>query len=226
MPRPFARRRRAAGFTLLEVLIAIALMAVLAVLGWRGLDSILSTRERLTRSSDDLKALSVCFAQLEEDLRRAWPVRLLNLPAPPIGFAVAGPGEAGAPLLLLREPPAGMLAGTVQQVSYRLRAGVLERGFAPWSAAPVEGMPARSAESLTWQPLVGDVAGVRMRGFIPGTGWLDAATLASRPTPAQAAQVAGMPQGAQTAPSLITGLEIVVERRNGERLSRIFAVKD
>ena len=141
--------RRPAGFTLLEVLIAIALMAVLAVLGWRGLDSILITRERLTRSSDDLKALSVCFTQLEEDLRRAWPVRLLNLPAPPIGFAIAGPGDASAPLMLLREPPAGMMAGTVQRVSYRLRAGVLERGFAPWSAVATEGMPAQSAEALT-----------------------------------------------------------------------------
>ena len=45
------------GFTLLEVLIALSLMAVLAVLGWRGLDSVLVTRERLTRSSADLAAL-------------------------------------------------------------------------------------------------------------------------------------------------------------------------
>lgn len=225
MQTPSARRRET-GFTLLEVLIAISLMAVLAVLGWRGLDSILVTRERLTRSSDDLKALSVCFAQLEEDLRRAWPVRLLNLPVPPIGFAVAGPGDASPPLVLLREPPAGVLAGTVQRVSYRLRAGVIERGFAPWSAVPAEGMPAQSADSLTWQPLVGDVATMRIRGFIVGVGWLDGATLASRPTTVQSPPASGLPVGAQVAPTLVTGLEIVVERSNGERLSRVFAVKD
>ena len=219
-------RNRVNGFTLLEVLIAIALMAVLAVLGWRGLDSILITRERLTRSSDDLKALSVCFTQLEEDLRRAWPVRLLGLPMPPIGFSVAGPGDVSPPLLLLREPPAGVLAGTVQRVSYRLRAGVIERGFAPWSAVAAEGMPTQSADSLTWQPLVGDVAMMRIRGFIVGVGWLDAATLASRPTTVQAPPASGLPAGVQAAPTLVTGLEIVVERSNGERLSRVFAVKD
>ena len=219
-------RRRVAGFTLLEVLIAIALMAVLAVLGWRGLDSILVTRERLTRSSDDLKALSVCFTQMEEDLRRAWPVRLLNLATPPIGFSVAGPGDASPPLVLLREPPAGVLAGTVQRVSYRLRAGVIERGFAPWSAVAAEGMPAQSAESLTWQPLVGDVATMRIRGFIAGVGWLDGATLASRPTTVRPSQAPGLPVGAQVASTLVTGLEVVIERSNGERLSRVFAVKD
>ena len=71
--------RGEAGFTLLELLIAVSLMAVLAVLGWRGLESVLTTRDRIVRASDDLRALSVTFTQMEEDLRRAWPVRLLKM---------------------------------------------------------------------------------------------------------------------------------------------------
>ncbi len=55
---------------------------------------------------------------------------------------------------------------------------------------------------------------------------LDAATLASRPTTVQAPPASGLPAGVQAAPTLVTGLEIVVERSNGERLSRVFAVKD
>lgn len=214
------------GFTLLEVLIAIALMAVLAVLGWRGLDSILVTRERLTRSSDDLKALSVCFAQMEEDLRRAWPVRLLNLPVPVIGFAVAGEGDGAPPLQLLREPPAGTLAGTVQRVSYRLRADVLERGFAPWAAVSAESAASQPAQSLTWQPLVGQVSRLRMRGFVAGIGWADSATLAARPQSTAAPVAPGLPVGAQVTPTLLTGLEVTLERSNGERIIRIFPVKD
>jgi len=33
-------RRRRAGFTLIELLVAISVLAVVAVLGWRGLDGI------------------------------------------------------------------------------------------------------------------------------------------------------------------------------------------
>ena len=91
------------GFTLLEVMVAMALMAVLALLSWRGLDSVLDSRERLVSASDDLGALSLTFAQLEEDLRRSWSVRLLGLPLPAIAFVPAVPGEGAPRLRLLRE---------------------------------------------------------------------------------------------------------------------------
>ena len=76
MPVAARRAPRHRGFTLLELLIAIALMALLAVLGWRGLDSVLRSRERIAANSDDLRGLSVAFSQLDEDLRRSWVVRL------------------------------------------------------------------------------------------------------------------------------------------------------
>ncbi|MCX7274203.1 MAG: prepilin-type N-terminal cleavage/methylation domain-containing protein [Burkholderiales bacterium] len=217
------------GFTLLEVLIALSLMAVLAVLGWRGLDSVLVTRERLTRSSADLAALSVCFTQLEEDLRRAWPVRLLGLPVPAVGFSVPQADEPAAPLQLLREPPAGGVPGTVQRVSYRLRAGTLARGFAPWAAPAPDGTA--SQQGLIWQPLVTDVASLRMRGFVAGTGWVDGAALAAQPmTPSAPTGGAGAGAGQPPAPALVpivvSGLEVELERVGGERLLRVFSVKD
>ena len=86
--RPRARRIATRGFTLLEVLVACALLAVLAVISWRGLESVLSARDRITSYSDDLRAMTVAFSQIDEDLRRSWPVRLLRLPRRPVAFAV------------------------------------------------------------------------------------------------------------------------------------------
>lgn len=60
--------RRAAGFTLIELLVAVALLAILAVLSWRGLDAVIQSRERLVTESDELRSLTLALAQLEEDL--------------------------------------------------------------------------------------------------------------------------------------------------------------
>lgn len=126
-------RRRVRGFTLIELLIAAALLAVLAVLSWRGLDSVLASRQRIVAASDELRSLTLAFAQLDEDLRRSWPVRLLKLPTPSITFAVAGE-QAAASLQLLRETAGATEPTQVQRVAWRLRDGVLERGFGAWVA--------------------------------------------------------------------------------------------
>jgi len=126
-------RSRIRGFTLIELLIAAALLAVLAVLSWRGLDSVLASRQRIVAASDELRSLTLAFAQLDEDLRRSWPVRLLRLPTPSITFAVAGE-QAAASLQLLRETAGATEPTQVQRVAWRLRDGVLERGFGAWVA--------------------------------------------------------------------------------------------
>lgn len=85
---PCSGRRSARGFTLSELLVAVALLGVLAVLSWRGMDSVLRGRDRIVSASDDLRSLSVAMTQMEEDLRRSWPIRLLGLPEPPISFSI------------------------------------------------------------------------------------------------------------------------------------------
>lgn len=215
MSRPSlaARRGMPSGFTLLEVLVAMALLAVLATLSWRGLDAVLRSRESLVEASDDLNALSLGFAQLEEDLRRSWSARLRNLGAPALGFLpAAAPGSAPS-LLLAREAPAGSAAGSVQRVVWRLRDGRLERGFAAWSGPPAEG---GASPPWTWQPLAGDLGALQMRGFVAGSGWVNAQGLAvgGAATP-----------GTGTQPP-ITGVEVTVVRTDGARVVRVFSVRD
>ncbi|MEK9719795.1 MAG: prepilin-type N-terminal cleavage/methylation domain-containing protein, partial [Quisquiliibacterium sp.] len=180
---------RGVGFTLVELLVAIALMAVLAVLGWRGLDSVLDSRARISQASDSLRAMSVAFAQMQEDLHRAWPVRLLNLTVPPVGFVAQSQEQATAMLLMRESLPAGG-APKIQRVVYRLHKDVLERGFARWAvpdylggvdvlaAADAREKDAPEDQSFVWQPLVSGVRSLQFRAWVPGRGWLLPAALA------------------------------------------------
>ena len=58
---------RQKGLTLVELLVAIAVLAVIAVLGWRGLDSILRTRIALTSELEQTRGMQLTFAQLQSD---------------------------------------------------------------------------------------------------------------------------------------------------------------
>ncbi len=203
-------RRRFAGFTLLELLVAVALMAVLAVLGWRGLDSVLTGRERIAARSDALRDLSAAFTQLEDDLRRAWPARLLGPGMPVLAFVAEAEGAPPA-LHLLRELPPDGGPEQLQRVVWRLRDGVLERGFGAFVPPGAQG--ASTAAALTWQPLVARVSAVQMRGWIAGRGWQPAAALPGLEGPTDAA-------------SQVTGLELLLERRDSAPVLRVFAVRD
>ena len=204
-------KRGAGGFTLIELLIAISLMAVLAVLGWRGLDSVLSSRERIVAVSDSLRSLSVGFSQIDDDLRQAWPVRLRSLPVASIGFGVEGT-DAAPVLQLVREYDGDLVPPQLQRVIYRVRDGVFERGFSVWVNAAVGLGDEVGQQGFTWQPLLDGVTQVQMRGWIDGQGWVAASALANR--------------ASNTAPaSLVTGLEILIARGN-DRVVRIFTVKD
>jgi len=88
--------RRAAGFTLIELLVAVALLAILAVLSWRGLDAVIQSRERLVTESDELRSLTLALAQLEEDLLGTWPVKNLGGGIRPIRVVQDQGGAGGA----------------------------------------------------------------------------------------------------------------------------------
>lgn len=55
------------GFTLIELLVAISILAIIAVLGWRGLDSIVRARKSLTTELEQTRGTQISFAQLEND---------------------------------------------------------------------------------------------------------------------------------------------------------------
>jgi len=66
---------RAHGFTLVEVLVALAIMALMAALTWRGIDGMLRAQERTHRYSDEVLTLQAGLGQWQADLdaMMSWP---------------------------------------------------------------------------------------------------------------------------------------------------------
>lgn len=63
----FPRQR---AFTLVELLVAISILAIVAVLGWRGLDGIIRARQTLTDQMETTRGMQLAFAQMQSDTER------------------------------------------------------------------------------------------------------------------------------------------------------------
>ena len=65
---PVARTRGSRGFTLIELLVAIAVMALMAILGWRGLDGMARAQEATRQRADELLVVQAALGQWGADL--------------------------------------------------------------------------------------------------------------------------------------------------------------
>jgi general secretion pathway protein J len=133
------------GFTLVEILIAISLMAVLTLMCWRGLESVLRGRDRILSTGEAMQSLSTTMAQLDEDLRRSQTLRLILLRDP-----IALQRSANGPILAVDRPLSGVSQGMVQRVEWRVLNKRLERGFSD----PESPLAQNSGRVLTWQTLL------------------------------------------------------------------------
>jgi general secretion pathway protein J len=81
----FCGRKR--GFTLVEVLVALAIMALMAALAWRGIDGMARAQAITQRHTDDVLALQAGLTQWRADLdaMMSWPTDSGTLPAGPAG---------------------------------------------------------------------------------------------------------------------------------------------
>jgi general secretion pathway protein J len=69
-----APRSQAAGFTLVEVLVAMGIMALMALMSWRGIDAMLRTHAQLQQRADETRTLQAGLAQWQTDLHRLAPL--------------------------------------------------------------------------------------------------------------------------------------------------------
>jgi general secretion pathway protein J len=71
---------RSRGFTLIEVLVAIGVMALMTLMAWRGIDGMLRTQTGLQQRSDQIRTLQSGLAQWQVDLDQ-----LTELTGTPVG---------------------------------------------------------------------------------------------------------------------------------------------
>ncbi len=60
--------RDESGFTLIEVIIAIMIMAIISLISWRAIDSVALTSRKLDQHTDDAMAMQRAFDQFERDI--------------------------------------------------------------------------------------------------------------------------------------------------------------
>ena len=142
------KRAAAAGFTLVELLVAIAVMALLAIMAWRGLDGMGRAQAQTQSYSDDVLALQAGLAQWGTDLDA-----LTQLP--PVG----GLDFDGRVLRLTRqylydESAAGPATGTVtgggsiRVIAWGARTLDGRRQWLRWQSAPLH---SRVELQTAWQ---------------------------------------------------------------------------
>lgn len=132
--------RQARGFTLIEVLIAMSIMAIIAVMSWQGVDGIVRARDISQARVDQVLRLSTVLAQWERDLDS---VQETGSTVPSLRFD-------GARLTLTRRAEGG-----VQLVVWSLREGQWYR----WASQPVTQARALQDLWMTSQQFLGNEAG-------------------------------------------------------------------
>lgn len=124
------------GFTLLELLIAIAIFALLALGTYRMLQSVLQSDESTRRHERQLRELTRAMAALDRDLLQAIPRTVRDAYGEPLGALISGNSLnlPQASLELTRDGwsnPLGAPRAELQRVRWQLRGEVLERQY--WS---------------------------------------------------------------------------------------------
>ena len=108
------------GFTLVELLVAISILAMVAVLGWRGLDGIVRARVALTEQMETTRGMQLAFAQMQSDCEHMAVDRDLLVRRP---FLLANDNR----MTLVRTSFIENEPMRLQVVAYRVRDGVLTR---------------------------------------------------------------------------------------------------
>jgi general secretion pathway protein J len=120
------------GFTLIEILVAVVLFAVLSYLAYLTLDRTLANAESLTASMDRLQAVQRTVRSLSDDLMLAAPRPVRLELGDTLGPAVQTNLTANFALEITHggwSNPAGLPRGTLQRAAYRIEDGQLLRYY-------------------------------------------------------------------------------------------------
>ena len=193
------------GFTLIELLVSLVILALLSVAGYRSLDAVIQTRERVATETHKWQHLTFFFARVEQDIAQAVHRSVRDssgLSRPEwIGHAVVV-GEDDAELTFTRAgiPDQGITMQSPLRIAYRLEQGNIV--MLRWPALD----QAERMRPIRY-PLLEGVREFKWRYLDTSGYWLT-----QWPT---ADNTGGLPQAAEVSLTLISG----------DKFTRIFALQ-
>jgi general secretion pathway protein J len=207
------------GFTLIELLVAIAILAVIAVLSWRGLDQIIRGRQTITNAMENERVFAQLFDQMRIDVRQAASDDEAGEAAVSISSSV---------LQIVRERDEVGAAPRMQVVRYRIVDGRVIRYASPPLANVGELRRAlHGGEGSDWSavPLMGGVGSISARLYVAKVGW----TVQMKDVQSAITEYDNnlkIPQlGNAPLPRSVTGLEVSIGAKSLERpVVRVFLV--
>ena len=219
---------RQRGFTLLEVLVAIAIFAMISAMAYSGLANVLRANEHIEKERAAWRELSLLYLRMEEDIGQACPRTIrdaygVTLPAMQaqatdsraLGAAAIEFTRGGIFLPVLddtgtQQTPSQAkrpVRSDLQRVAYRLNEGVLSRLTWPdLDRAP----QSRPQETV----MLKDVTEFQLRYYAPKAGWVDK-------WPMTAAN--GLPLSMTDLPS---GVEVRLVLKGRGELKRLFLIHE
>jgi general secretion pathway protein J len=178
------------GFTLVEVLVALLIMAVIAAMGWQGVSGMVRARDIGAAASDRTLRLAAVIGQWEQDIAAIYDSPL----APGISFD-------GAALRLVRRSGNG-----AQVVVWALRNGLWQRWPGPVvrRSAELRGSWLESQQLLGLEPgqltVLDGVSGWQLF-FWRGQGWSNAQSSGDEVTVSEPAAIPAPPASGASAPA-------------------------
>ena len=196
------------GFTLVEVLVALLLMAILSAMAWQGLDGVLRGRDASRESIDRTTRLATVLSQWEQDLQAVHDTGVV----PPLTFD-------GQTLRLTRRVDDG-----VALVAWSVRNGLWQR----WASTAMQRVGLLQQAWMSSQQFLGNEAGQLTVAdgatewqlyFYVGNAWSNAQSTGNL-VAAPAGAASGVVQVRQDLPSAVR----MVITLQGHKLTRDIAL--